>query len=322
MYSTRRVLLALVLALTMALTFSTASLGASDFITIGTSAVGGSYYLYGGGVASYVQTHVPGLNITAQTTRGSYENMRLIGNRINMTFVNALAAWERANGVDTFAGEVPAKNLRGVLVADIATSHWVTLADSKIAKLEDLVGKKVSVGEPGGGSERSALNVFEAYGITDTVKQVRLGFSASVTALRDGQIDAFVGGSAIPMPAVVDISTTRRVRLLSLSEDAVNTIVSHSPSSTRLIITPGTYKGVDYPVVAIGTPSLLLADVSVSEDVVYSIVKALYSGEGKAYMRNVYSAWDPQPMPEFFKQIGVQMHPGAERYYREVGLMK
>jgi TRAP transporter TAXI family solute receptor len=299
-----------------------AAMAETTFLTLGTSSIGGSYYLYGGGISSYFQQNLPDIRITAQTTRGSYENMRLVGNRLNMALGNSQALYERVNGIGSFKADGPAKNLRALMVVDTAPYHWITMEGEGITKIEDLVGKTISIGEPGSGSEGHALMILKQYGIIDKVKLQRLGYSASTTALRDGQIDAYIGASALPMPTIVDLSSTRAVRLLSESEEVIAKVLSEVPSYKRFVIPPSTYKGVDYPVTTLASSSTIVADSSVPDEVVYEFVKSLFTNGARVYMKNVYNAWDPEASVDLFKRIGIALHPGAEKYFREAGLIK
>lgn len=287
------------------------------YLTLGTSSVGGSYYLYGGGVSSYINANVEGIVITAQTTKGSNENTRLLGKRIDMGFANGGAVWYSRTSEGLL-------DSRAIMTIDIAPSHWVTLQGSGIDKIEDAVGRKVSIGAPGSGAERSAMNVLKGYGIWDQVepKAVRLGFSESTTALKDGHIKLAAMGSALPMPAISELSTLRKVKLLSIADWAFENIKKANPPYIKFVIPPGTYQGVDYPVTTTGVPSTIIAHKDVPEDVIYTIVKELYTEKAIKYLKNVYFAWNPIPNQEFFEQIGIPYHPGAERYYKEAGLIK
>lgn len=319
MRSMRRNAILLVLGLALVVAGTVA---AADFITLGTSTVGGSYYLYGGGIASYFQNNMPSLMITAQTTRGSYENMRLIGNRLNMAMANSQAVWERYNGTETFKAEGADKDIRGVMALDNAAYHWVVIEGKGINKIEDFVGKTISIGEAGSGSEAHAIMVLEAMGILDKVKLQRLGYGASATALRDGQIAGFVGASALPMPTVVDLASNRKIKLLPEGDDLIAKMLKTKPSYRKVTIPAGTYSGVNYPVTVLASVSMIVADRKVSDDVVYKFVKTLFTKDARAYMKNVYNAWDPDPADEVYARIGVPLHPGAVKYYKEAGLMK
>jgi TRAP transporter TAXI family solute receptor len=213
---------------------------------------------------------------------------------------------------------------RAVLSVDIAPSHWVTLEGSGIEKIEDIVGYKVSIGAPGSGAERTAMNILKGYQIWEQVEPdaVRLGFSESTTSLKDGHIKAAAMGSALPMPAISELATLRKVKLLSISDWAFKNIKEANPPYVQFTIPAGTYQGVDYPVVTTGVPSTMIVHKDVPEDVVYEIVKTLYTDEAIKYMKNVYFAWSPIPNQEFFDQIDIPFHPGAEKYYRETGMIK
>ncbi len=311
------ILTSFMLVLLLLCFFQLVGLAETEYIVLGTSSVGGSYYMYGGGISSYINNNVEGIIVTAETTRGSAENARLLGDRLEFALMNGNITWQsRAKDGRT--------NVNGVMTVDVASTHWVTLERTGIKSIEDLVGKRISIGAPGSGGEASAIAVLKAYGIWDEVEPnaQRLGFNESATALKDGHIVAFAGGSAIPMPAVAELASRGRVRLLDISDSALENLRKEHPPYIRWIIPAGTYDGVDYDVRTMGTPSVLAVDENVSDDMVYTIVKELFKPEAIKYMKNVYYAWEPSVNIEYFDQAEVPLHPGAERYFREAGLIK
>lgn len=299
---------------------SAAPLGAAD-IVIGSSAPGGSYNLYAGGLSTYLTETVEGLDATARTTRGSVENARLLDRgEIDFGFANGTVLAQQRAGQFQFA-EAQSDRIRGVALIDLSPTHWVALEGSGIATPQDLVGRRVSIGAAGSGGANTAMIVLEALGIADKVEIQNLGFSESANNLRDGNLEAFSGGSALPMPAVVDLSTTHNIRLISFDRAFLEGLQAQEPAMEIAIIPPGTYAGVDEEVVTMGNPSTLVTHEGMEEEVVYQVAKALIEEASKEYMRAVYRAWDPRPAPDLWTRIGVPLHPGAERAYREAGLI-
>lgn len=287
------------------------------YITLGTSSPGGSYYLYGGGMSSYLNSNLDGVVITAQTTKGSNENTRLLGDRLDIAFANGGATWNSRVNEGLM-------DSRAVFTADIAPDHFVTLEETGINKVEDIIGKKFSIGAPGSGTERTNIQILKAYGIWEQVEgdAVRLGFSESATSLKDGHIVLFAGSSALPMPAVSELATLRNAKLISLEDWALDELIKANPPYMKVTIPGGTYDGINYDTLTAGVPSCLIASKDVPEETIYQIVKALFTDEARKHMKNVYFAWDPVPNKKFFDSIDMPFHPGAERYYREAGLIK
>ena len=302
--------------------FALAPRAQAEDITIGASSVGGDFYLYAGGIASYLTENVPGLSGTARTTRGSVENVRLLDRgQIDFGLANAAVVSQQKAGVGQFKN-ARSNRIRGISVLNLAPTHVVTLANSGIKTLMDLKGKRVAIGAAGSGTANNARTVLSVLGILNDVNIVSLGFSESATNMRDGNLDAFFGGSALPMPAVVDLATTRKIRLLSFDKDFLDKLQKRVPAFEITTIPANTYNGVDYDVTTIGLPSTLMTREDVSDDVAYQVAKMLLSADNRKYMKSIYKAWDPQPAIALWKRLGVPLHPGAIKAYREAGIIK
>jgi hypothetical protein len=178
----------------------------------------------------------------------------------------------------------------------------------------------VSIGAAGSGGANSALVVLNALGIRNDVRIQNLGFEESANNLRDGNLEAFMGGSALPMPAVMDLATTQNIRLLAFEESFIRKLQASDPATEVTVIPAKTYRGVDQPVTTIGHPSTLVTHADMAADTVYEITKVLLQPENRKYMQTIYRAWNPEPGAGLWKRIGVSLHPGAERAYREAGV--
>ncbi|MGH7265276.1 MAG: TAXI family TRAP transporter solute-binding subunit [Candidatus Rokuibacteriota bacterium] len=291
-------------------------------VVIGSSSVGGSYYLYAGGLATYLTKNAKGVQVTARTTRGSVENARLLDRKaMDFAFINATVLYQQRHGVEQFKGQA-SRSLRGVALVDLAPTHWVTLRDANIQGFDDLKGKRVSIGAAGSGGANTATMVLRTLGLLGQVRVQQLGFEESATNLRDGNLEAFAAGSALPMPAVADLATTKSLRLLSIGPDVIKKLQQEDPAIEMTTIPPGTYRGVDTPTTTIGTPSTLVAHSGVPDDVVYEVARHLLTPATRAYMKTIYHAWDASPGGELWSRIEVPLHPGAARAYKEAGLLK
>ncbi len=300
----------------------TVALAQTD-IVVGSSRPGGSYYLYTGGITTYLTEKSKTVNATARTTRGSVENARLLNRAVmEAAFINAMVVQQNRDGQGPFKKSGASTKLRGIALIDIAPSHWVVLANSGIKAFADLKGKQVSVGAAGSGGANTSMTLLKVMGLADKLKIKYLGFSESANNLRDGNLDAFAAGSALPMPAVVDISSRRKIHLLSVSPATVKKLQKISPATSLVTIPAGTYRGVDYDVTSIANPSTMMTHEGVPEAVVYEIVKHITTKDNRKYMQTIYRAWNPRAAPEMWKRIKVPLHPGAVRAYKEAGWLK
>jgi len=294
----------------------------AEDITIGADTVGGSYYLYAGGLASYLTEKNPTVKGTARTTRGSVENVRLLDrDGLDFGLANASVVAQQKVGFGQFK-DAKSNRIRGIAVLDLSPTHVVTLEGSGIKTLMDLRGKRVSIGAAGSGGANNARTVLASLGILKDVKIQTLGFSESASNLRDGNLDAFFGGSGLPMPAVVDLATSHKIRLISFDPDFLKKLQSEVPAIEITKIPANTYKGVDYDVTTIGIPSTLVTRDNMKEETAYQVAKTLLDADNRKYMVSIYKAWNPSPGIDLWKRIGVPLHPGAERAYREAGIIK
>jgi len=290
-------------------------------VVLGSSSVGGSYYMYAGGLATFVNDNSDTLVVTAQTTRGSVENARLLASgRLDFGFANGGVVYEQNVGKGQFV-DAAADSIRGIAIVDIAPLHLVTFADSGIKTLGDLRDKRVSVGAPGSGSANTTANLLEAADLASAIDVRNLGFDESAANMRDGNLDAFSASSSLPMPAVLDLATSRDIALLGIDNQVAANLQEISPAYQKVTIPAGTYPGVDADVASVGVPSMLITRADIPDDVVYELVSQIFADEAETYMRNVYNAWSPYPGEGAFGVVGIPLHPGAERFYREKGML-
>ena len=299
-----------------------AATAAEKEVVLGADNPGGSYYLYGGGISTWINQHSKTLRVTSQTTRGSVENARLMtAGRLDFALINAIATYQQRHGTGQFNGH-PSDRLRGIAALDSAPIHLVTYPKTGIKTLADFAGKRVSIGAPGSGSATTANYLFPLAGLKGKVTIQNLGFSESASNLRDGNVDAFVSSSALPLPAVVDLASTGKIELLDIPPDLIAALHKESPYYQPFDIPAGTYSGVDKVVHSVAVNSLLLTRSDTPDDVVTELLTQMYTPDALKYMRNVYHAWNPAPGDALFKDIEVPLHPAALKFYKEHGLIK
>src|SRR3954447_8321590 len=183
-------------------------------ISIGTGGTGGVYYPLGGAIANVLSKALPNVTAPAEATRGSIDNLKLIGaGQSEMAFTMADAAHDAVQGNEKFKNnKVP---LQTLLVVYPNRMHVVTVEGSGIETLADLKGKRVSTGSPGGATEVMAFRVIEAAGLDKDkdMKRERLGAAESVNAIKDRKIDAFFWVGGIPTAAVTDLAATPGMKI-------------------------------------------------------------------------------------------------------------
>lgn len=290
-------------------------------VSIGTGGTGGIWYPLGGAIAEQLTKNLPGVVATAEVTGASVDNIRLLSSgKSEMGFSMADAAWDAYQGQGKFKGKVA---LRTLAVFYPQKNHVVTLEGKGIERMSDLKGRRVSIGSPGSGSEIVARRVLEAYGIDpdrDIVKE-RLGVADAVNALRDGKIDAFIHNAGIPIPVVVDLAATPRVkiRLIDHAEAVEAMNRKYGPLYIRGTLPAHTYPGQTRDAATVDVWALFVTSDRMSDQLAYDTVRTLF--ERKAQLLLVakdvaYLSYENQ----FTGASPIPFHPGALRYFADKGV--
>lgn len=291
--------------------------GGTQRLSIATGGTSGVYYVYGGGLANVLSENVEGVSATAEATSASVDNMLLIGQGdSDLAFVLADTATDAVNGEASFEEAIPAQAL-----ASLYTNYTQVVATegSGITDIESLRGKRVSIGAPGSGTEVIALRILEAAGLdpqTD-IEPVGLSVAESVAGVRDGTIDAFFWSGGLPTAGITDLATSDDIVMVPTAEYVDELQEQYGEAYQEFTIPADVYSGVETETQVIGVPNLLVVNEDMSEDTAYEITKALF--EQKTALEQVH----PEAAnldPEAAQDTGeVELHPGAERYYDEVG---
>ena len=289
-------------------------------ISLATGGTGGTYYPVGSGIAALLTKNVDGLEVTAESTGGSVANLKMIGEgQVEMIMSAANTALGGYSGLAPF--EKPVDNIRGITALYPETFQFVVLDASGLKTIEDLKGMRVAVGAPGSGTERTAKMVLEAHGITyDDIDAQFLGFGEAVTALKDRLIDCAIVGSGIPTSSVVDASATLDINLLEVNREKTDVMMNDGPYFRYETIAEGTYNGVDHDTLTVASPALLITSVDTDEELVYEMVKALY--DNIEDLEAVHAQGKNIKLEKANSAMSIPLHPGAERYYKEVGVIK
>ncbi|MGB8712369.1 MAG: TAXI family TRAP transporter solute-binding subunit [Onishia taeanensis] len=287
-------------------------------LSIATGGTGGTYYPYGGGLAELINNQLDGYEAVAEVTGASVENMALIY-REDSDLAIALAdtVYQAYTGTGDFEGR-QVEDVRAIASLYPNAVQIVTLADSGIESLADLKGKVVSVGAPGSGTELNARAVLESNGITyDDFDPRRLNFNETADALRDGDIAAGFWSVGPPTSSILNLATTRDIRLIGLTDDEIANARGESEVFAPYTLRAGIYDGVEEPVQTIGIPNVLTVNASMDDQLAYDITKLLFEQTDKliaihpaANDTTVEFSTDATPIP---------FHPGSLRYYEEVG---
>lgn len=319
----RRTLLAGALALTA--TFNVAFAADRVFFGIATGGTGGTYYPLGGMLAQLISNQVDlagkKLSATAETGNASVANSKLLGKGdIESAFVAADILDAAYNGKGQFDGK-PIKNIRALGSLYPETVQLVTQAASNIKQFSDLKGKSVSSGSPGSGQWQLLGDLLKTNGMTrDDIKEDHSSFSQSVEKLKDGNLTASLITAGTPTSSVTELANGHEVSIVPLSGKGIDKLLEAQPYYAKFTLPANTYKGQDEAVDTLAVRAIWATHADLPDDVAYAVVKALY--ENTETLGKVHPKGKEIDIKTALESISVPLHPGAEKYYREKGLIK
>lgn len=286
---------------------------AAQELHLATSAVGGIYYSLGVPICQVLNKYIPEIHVTPEMSIGTVENLRLIGQgKVEMGISLPLKTIEALNGTGTFKEKIP---VRTIMHLTPVVNVFVTLANSGIKTHEDLKGKRVNLGQPGG-LDQNALNLLAAYGLTiKDIKPSVQGVGAGVEALKDGKFDAVIA----TIPLINQLMATHQITILWPDEAHLNKVAGMAGYG-KWLMPAGKVKGVDKPMHTLDTGCTLTCHEKMDPQLVYKITKALV--EHLDELKAMFAEYEYVTKEWAAYTMGVPHHAGAARYYREAGLMK
>ncbi len=312
----RRVLVPACIALLLA-----GSAHAAEFISILTGGTSGVYYPLGVALSQIYGKAMPDAKSSVQATKASGENLNLLQSgrgEIAFTLGDALSdAWK---GNEDAGFKVPLNKLRGVAGVYSNYIQIVASADSGIKTLADLKGKRVAVGAPKSGTEINARAILKGAGLSykDLAKVEYLPFGESVELMKNRQLDATLISAGLGVSAIRDLATAVKMVVVPIPADVVAKI--NDPAYIADIIPANTYEGQKTNVQTVAIENFLVSHTGVSTETVYKMTKAMY--ENLDQMVAAHAAAKAIKREEGPRNMPLPLHPGAEKYYREVGLIK
>lgn len=314
----KRISILLVLILLFTVIMTACSTPQTNLI-LATGGTTGTYYPFGGAMAQIFNTKIENMNVTAQATGASVENCKLLGkNEAELAILQNDMLDYAYNGTEAFAdGKI--ENLRGI--AKLYPEIIQIVAVEGIESVEDLEGKNVSVGAPGSGVDGNAKQIIEAANLTyDDMSVSYLSFAESADAYKDKHIESFFVTSGIPNASIQDIAAMNPVSLVSLSDETISNLIEMYPFYVEYTIPANTYNGQTSDVKTVAVLATLATNAEASEDVIYNITKALF--ENQPELAAAHAKGTELKLEEAVDGISIPLHPGAEKYFKEAGVIK
>ena len=287
-------------------------------LSIATGGTGGVYYPIGGGFSEKINNHIDGAQATAEVTGASVENMGLImRGDADMALALADTVYQAYTGTGDFEGR-QIENTRALASVYPNAVQLVTLAESDIESIADLAGKRVSVGAPGSGTELNARALLEANGVSyEDFTPQRLNFNETADAIRDGDIDAGFWSVGPPTSSILNLAATRDIRLIGLSDEEIANAQEAEAVFAPYELAAGMYDGMDEAVQTIGIPNVLVVNSDMDEELAYQLTQLLF--ENTDELIAVHPAANDTTIEFTMNSTPVPLHPGAIRYFEEVG---
>jgi TRAP transporter TAXI family solute receptor len=298
---------------------------AQEFISIGTGGVTGVYYPTGGAICRLVNRDRKehGIRCAVESTGGSVYNINTI-KAGELEFGVAQSDWQyhAFNGTSRFADN-PFPEIRAVMSVHPEPFTLLVRGDSGITSFEELAGKRVNVGNPGSGQRATMEVVMDAFGISmdDFALATEYKGSEMAKQLCDGNIDAMIYTVGHPAAAISEAVTTCDVKLVDVVGEPIDKLVADNPFYRVATVPGGMYAGNDEDITTFGVGATFVTRADIPEETVYIVAKAVMENiDDFKQLHPAFANLDPAAMVS--DGLSAPLHPGAERAYKELGLME
>ena len=298
----------------------------TTFVTIGTGGITGVYYPTGGAIAKMVNKKKKeyGIRATVESTGGSVFNVNAVMNGdLEFGVVQSDRQYQAVHGLAEWKDKGPQKDLRAVFSIHPESVTLIAAVDSGVKEIRELKGKKVNIGNPGSGQRQNAIDALEAVGI-DYKKDIQAESVKAAEApglLQDGRIDAFFYTVGHPNGAIKEATSgARKVRFVSIT--GVEKLLAKYPYYAKSVIPVSMYPGAvnDKDVPTFGVKATFVTSAKVPDEVVYAITKEVFDNFDE--FKKLHPAYSTLTKQSMLEGLSAPIHPGAMKYYKEVGLMK
>lgn len=332
----KKLVLALVVALGMIVGIGTATAQEMTFFRIGTGGTGGTYYPIGGLVAHCISNPpgsrpcdqggscgVPGLVAIAQSANGSVANINSIKSGVlEAGFSQSDVAYWAYTGTGIFEKKGPVKDLRALANLYPETIHLVARKGSGIKSVKDLKGKRISMDEPGSGTLVDARIILEAYGLSEKDMDVDyIKPNPAIDKIKDNQMDAFFIVAGYPTGSVVELTSSVGGELVPINGPEADALIKKYGFFAKDVVPADTYEGVG-ETESLSVGAQLVVSSKVDDDLVYKITKALWNEKSRKLLDKGHAKGKTITAETALDGVGIPLHPGAEKYYKEAGLLK
>lgn len=289
---------------------------APDFLSFLTGGTSGTYYPLGGAIATIISDET-GIQTDAVSSNASADNIEALRDgEAEIAFTQTDVASNAVEGINSFDGD-PVDNVLGLGALYPETIQIVTTDKSGIESVEDMEGKKISVGAPGSGTYVNAEQILEVHGLSmDDIDAQNLDFGESTGGIQDGNIDAAFITAGTPTGAVEELQASADVSIVPVEKDKADELIEEYPYYAEDTVEEGTYD-IEEDVDTVAVLAMIVVTDDIPEDTVYDITKAIYENTDDI----AHDKADAISKDAALDGLGdLELHPGAEKYYEEEGI--
>ena len=311
-----------IIGLIISLSFTTSNASAQKrrFLSVGTAPPGGAFFVVGGAIAQVVSNHTDDLNweVSAEATKGTQENIRrLAKGELEFALANAAISYFAVRGEGAWKGKQP---IQVVMTLAPNVALFITPQSSGVKTISDLKGKRAVVGPAGAGFEYFLKPILSAHGVGyQDFSPLHNTQAGAVDMLADGSAAAAFLGGAVPTASITRASSSQKILFIPFDDTAKKSLFENYPFFNAVVIPSGTYRGQDEPFYGMNVGAMhLITAANLDTDTVYQFTKVLY--EQRADVVKIHPAGRAINPKNVVKDTGTPFHPGAIRYYKEIGI--
>ena len=288
--------------------------------TLGTATTGGFTYIYGAAVAEVINKYCSDINVTATITTGGTENMyNIMGGEMQMGIAGVNIVSNFYNGSEAEKIE-PQSNLRTLWASKSTCASVIVPANSSYQSLDDLLGKKISIGNQGGSAYEAILLILHALGYSESDFNLQyLTMNESKDAMIMGNLDAFFTCTTDPHSAMTELFSSGSYRFLDWSDEELAKIKEGIPYMARSVRPAGTYNGQEKDLISLGSPYIIVVTEDFPEETAYEIAKCL--DEHYDELVDIASSCEESTLEHTVETVYIPLHSGVEKYAKEKGLL-
>ena len=297
----------------------------AELISLYTPPAGGTAYILGAGIVSVTNKYLHDVSLVHEAATGTMDMVRRMmakeaQKKPAFAVFGTPDGWRAYTGVDEYKGK-PFTSLRAIVFINASDQYFVVPANSPIKSFADVAGKRIGIGGPGSTVANSAFLFFEYAGVKKTdFKPYYYNYKEVVDGIEDGSLDGGFVGGGYPIAAYEELAFQHNVRIVPVDPKILKKVIADHPSYYGTVVKAKSYKGLEQDTTIYGFATALWTHTGVPADLVYRLLKNLF--EHKADYYAIHTSARDLTVQDATKGIPVPLHPGAEKYLKEIGALK